>query len=215
MRKFSCVLAAAIAVSGSAVSAATLFSDDFNNSGYAAGLLSANDTSDRYGATDYYFLNNFNGWTFDSSNTFYAVRQGGGEGSILLNENGSGGSASRTLTGLTSGKIYTVDLLLSGDNRPGQTYTLFGAIDGTTVSTINGVDLASGTNPGALVSFSFTAAGTSALLTFTQASGSEGSPIFDNVTVTAVPEPATWGLMLAGFGLIGFAARRRRVSVAA
>ncbi len=26
---------------------------------------------------------------------------------------------------------------------------------------------------------------------------------------TAVPEPATWGLMLAGFGMVGFAARRR------
>ncbi len=30
-----------------------------------------------------------------------------------------------------------------------------------------------------------------------------------NVTLTAVPEPAVWGLMVAGFGLIGVAARRR------
>ena len=28
--------------------------------------------------------------------------------------------------------------------------------------------------------------------------------------LTAVPEPATWGMMLAGFGLVGAAARRRR-----
>lgn len=27
-----------------------------------------------------------------------------------------------------------------------------------------------------------------------------------------VPEPATWGLMIAGFGLVGYAARRRRVA---
>jgi len=26
-----------------------------------------------------------------------------------------------------------------------------------------------------------------------------------------IPEPATWGLMIAGFGLVGFAARRRRM----
>ena len=26
-----------------------------------------------------------------------------------------------------------------------------------------------------------------------------------------VPEPATWGLMIAGFGLVGMAARRRKV----
>ena len=32
---------------------------------------------------------------------------------------------------------------------------------------------------------------------------------------TAVPEPATWGLMIAGFAMTGFAARRRRTIVAA
>ena len=31
----------------------------------------------------------------------------------------------------------------------------------------------------------------------------------------AVPEPATWGLLLAGFGLVGISARRRRPSVVA
>jgi hypothetical protein len=29
-------------------------------------------------------------------------------------------------------------------------------------------------------------------------------------TVTGVPEPATWAMLIAGFGLVGFAARRRR-----
>jgi hypothetical protein len=36
----------------------------------------------------------------------------------------------------------------------------------------------------------------------------------DDVSVTAAPEPATWGLMLAGLGLAGASLRRRR-SVAA
>jgi len=31
-----------------------------------------------------------------------------------------------------------------------------------------------------------------------------------NVAFVAVPEPATWGMMLLGFGAIGFAIRRRR-----
>ena len=31
-----------------------------------------------------------------------------------------------------------------------------------------------------------------------------------NFSITAVPEPAAWGLMLAGFGMVGAAARRRR-----
>ena len=38
----------------------------------------------------------------------------------------------------------------------------------------------------------------------------------DNVSVTsAVPEPAAWGLMLAGFGLVGATMRRRRTAIAA
>lgn len=32
---------------------------------------------------------------------------------------------------------------------------------------------------------------------------------------SAVPEPATWGLMLAGFAMTGYAARRRKTAVAA
>jgi PEP-CTERM motif-containing protein len=39
-----------------------------------------------------------------------------------------------------------------------------------------------------------------------------GDPVgLDNITITqAVPEPATWAMMLLGFGAIGFAMRRRK-----
>lgn len=36
-----------------------------------------------------------------------------------------------------------------------------------------------------------------------------------NVTLTTVPEPAAWTLMIVGFGLVGFAARRRTYPVTA
>ncbi len=34
-------------------------------------------------------------------------------------------------------------------------------------------------------------------------------------TITSVPEPSEWALLVIGFGLVGFAARRRSVAVAA
>ncbi len=34
-------------------------------------------------------------------------------------------------------------------------------------------------------------------------------------SIAAVPEPATWALMIGGFGMVGFAARRRRTGVVA
>ena len=36
----------------------------------------------------------------------------------------------------------------------------------------------------------------------------------DDIAATAVPEPATWAMLIAGFGMVGFAARRRRSTFA-
>jgi hypothetical protein len=41
------------------------------------------------------------------------------------------------------------------------------------------------------------------------------SSILDNVTISAaVPEPETYAMLLAGLGLLGFAARRRKLKEA-
>jgi hypothetical protein len=37
----------------------------------------------------------------------------------------------------------------------------------------------------------------------------------DNISVGNVPEPATWGLMVIGFGMVGAGMRRRSSAVAA
>jgi len=39
--------------------------------------------------------------------------------------------------------------------------------------------------------------------------------VFDNVTLAPIPEPETYALMLAGLGLVGFAARRRKQEMTA
>ena len=46
--------------------------------------------------------------------------------------------------------------------------------------------------------------------------GDNAGIVLDNISVsTAVPEPASWALMVAGFGLVGFAYRRRSTVVVA
>lgn len=64
-------------------------------------------------------------------------------------------------------------------------------------------------------SFSFTAGNAGSLrLAFGSTSRDNIGPLLDNVslavTPSAVPEPATWLMMLAGFGIVGSAMRRRR-----
>jgi hypothetical protein len=202
---------AASAASGA--SAVTIFSDDFNAPGFVGASLNANDSSDRFGITDYFLVNDFNGWSF-SSGAFLARPAGGADGALLLDE--STGSASRLITGLTIGQQYSLSFLLSGDNRPGQDYVLGGSIAGLSF-TVNGTVGASGSNTGTLVGQLFTATNTQHMLSLEEQSLTQGSPIIDNLTITFpgyVPEPTNWAMMLAGFGLVGFAARRRRAIAA-
>ena len=43
--------------------------------------------------------------------------------------------------------------------------------------------------------------------------GTSYSAVFDIGSAAAVPEPATWALMLLGFGAVGWQLRRRRSQV--
>ncbi|MEO7107844.1 MAG: choice-of-anchor C family protein [Rhodoferax sp.] len=63
-------------------------------------------------------------------------------------------------------------------------------------------------------SYSFVANSTSTLLSFSSGPSGYSGSVLDNVSVTAVPEPETYAMMLAGLGLMGAIARRRKAKQA-
>ncbi len=113
------------------------------------------------------------------------------------------GGITQTLTAAAG--TFTISFDLGNDAGAGN-YVVF---DGTTLLSNIG-------NQGS-VHYSFTVtAGANPTLTF----GFYNPPAYynlDNVSVTsgAVPEAATWAMLIAGFGLVGAVARRRRESFAA
>lgn len=125
---------------------------------------------------------------------------------------GAAGSISQSLT-LATG-AYDFSWLAAG--RAG-----YGGNQGYTV-TLNGstgpITLASGattTNQGftAVSSGKTVLTGGTYTLTFQALdSGSDNTAFIDAVSVAAVPEPATWGMMLLGFGMVGAGLRRRRTA---
>ncbi len=190
------ILAVAALSTLSCLSQATVvFSDNFNSNG----ALGLNDTPA--------------GWTV-TSGTVDVVGGAGGWGALCA----SGGVICIDLDGstnqagilshsfaATAGTAYTATFDLAGNQRGGSDSLLVNF--GTASQTFN---LASNA-PWNTYSMSFTAnANTSYDLSFHNAGGDNIGIVLDNVLVSAVPEPETYAMLLAGLGLMGTIARRRK-----
>ncbi len=122
------------------------------------------------------------------------------------------GDVVQTIGGLSASKRYVLSYDYGG--RPGGGAQILDVNFGGSLVTTNSGSF------GAFTPYSFvvTAHGSTAVLEFkSQVTGglpSYGNEI-TNVTLTAVPEPATWALLMVGFGMTGFAARRRSRTIAA
>ena len=112
--------------------------------------------------------------------------------------------ASSTDLGTTFTPLGNGELLVSGSSPTTAIYTIVASL--SAAAPVTGIFL----NP---------IAGSVTLPTFGPGRAVNGNfvvseVLLDAVAVAGVPEPATWSLMLAGFGGVGIAARRRRTTVA-
>jgi choice-of-anchor C domain-containing protein len=201
---------AAIAVSLAAfaapASAVTITNGSFE-SGVNPGVfttLSAGDTT------------SITGWKVEPNGVDYVGsywQAEDGNRSIDLSGNDKGG-ISQMLSGLTVGAIYDVTFWLAGNpDGGGSIKTAVVSDNGTQASVFNFSQVGNTrVNMGWLQQdFRFTAASSTANLVFSSTLNNPYGPALDNVSISGgVPEPATWALMIIGFGGIGAALRRRR-----
>jgi hypothetical protein len=158
-----------------------------------------------------------------ASENYGGASPNGGNFMALDGDTQANAAFSQMVTGLTPGKVYTLSFWWAGtqlSNRGGDTTerldVTFGS-DAFSTATVGGpTHYFSGWHQ---VTHAFTATSSSQLLSFLSMGTPNGLPpvaLLDGVSLTGnVPEPASWALLIAGFGLVGAAARRRKAVVAA
>lgn len=116
----------------------------------------------------------------------------------------------------TSQYSYTIDLQSIGiDTTDGTRYTPFTSIGGVVTLLPGGGALPTYLSTGTLAGTIVLAAGEQFGVIIDRNSIYYGDSTSFVATVDTVPEPATWAMLFAGFGLVGIAARRRKNLVAA
>ncbi len=186
-----------------ALSHAAVFTDnfdadvmDYNQTIFVNGWVAASGTVDVIGA----------GLPSNQGTPFFNFIPGNGHFIDLDGSSNDSAAFSNEVT-LAGSTQYILSFDLAGNHR---------------VNTTELVDVTFGTNPAQTftlnqndsfttytMAFTPTAAGDYQIL-FQNAGGDNIGALLDNVSVTAVPEPETYMMMLGGLGLIGFAARRRK-----
>ena len=177
--------------------AAPIFSDNFDS--YAANQLNWNPPAS-------------SGWTV-SDGTVDLVGAGGtdlipGNGRYVdLDGSTSNSGLFSNNVDLAGGTTYTLSFDLGGSHR-GSTETVNVNFGSTAASyTLNSAD------PFSTVTLNFTPGSNGSYdISYQNLGGDNVGALLDNVSVSAVPEPETYAMLLAGLGLMGFIARRRKTS---
>jgi hypothetical protein len=133
----------------------------------------------------------------------FAAAPQGTQTAFIQSYDGVAGSISITLSGLTSGKEYFVSF--DAAQRPG-----YGADPLTFTAPGVSTDYTVAGTAWKTYQTSFVADSTSDVLTFAGAVQTGDTSVGLDAITVAVPEPATWAMMLIGFGMVGCALRARR-----
>jgi len=187
------VAAAVVAFAGGA-QAAPIFSDNFDGDAQGLNVVPG-------------------GWTVTGGTvdivpvggSFHFLSDSNGNYVDLDGSSGSAGLLSTTIATPVAG-AYTATFSLAGNHRNGAPEVVTVRFGGTTetFSPAEFDDLAVHTITGV-------SSGGAITLSFQDASHDNIGALLDDVSVSAVPEPATLSLMAAGVLALGFAARRRRI----
>ncbi|MEH2515780.1 choice-of-anchor C domain-containing protein [Bradyrhizobium sp. AZCC 1610] len=179
----------------------------------ASGTFQTIGTGNTFGAN--------NAWTVTSGSVDwignYWTPPTPGGGSVDLDGN-SVGAISQTLFGLAAG-TYKVTFALSGnpDGAPPEK-SLEVSVTGSAAQDYAYPVVGNKLNMSyALESYIFTWAGGDATLNFASLntpSNNPYGPVIGDVSITAIPEPSTWAMMILGFLGVGFVAYRRKSEAA-
>lgn len=172
----------------------------------------------------------------------YGIGCAGGTGACVdLDGTTNNGAQLNTASfAFAANRVYTFSFSLSGNQRNLDSDTFFtGFSFGGSGATLNYYELGGafgnaqifqgfttagvttstdvlGDTPFTTYSIAFSASNSGSFYAFVGTNSTDNiGPVLDNVALTAtVPEPASWALMLVGFGLAGTALRRRTVLAA-
>jgi hypothetical protein len=154
-----------------------------------------------------------------NSDQLFGKHNGGDENGLGMTNDPSGeneiyfgkGFIQLDVSSMTGDKLA----LLFGSTSQGEQWTVYGSntagtVGSTTLPTIKTL-IGSGTTE---TSLSFTDSFKYYDILSTSSSGGR-NVLLTSLTVTPVPEPATWGLMIVGLGLVGGTLRQRRNALSA
>lgn len=163
------------------------------------------------------------GWTLVRGGASLVASPDGslfGGNSVDISTGGAGGVAQK-LYDLVAGQRYRISFDLAA--APGSLVGVHKAIVSATggdPQLFNYVPTATETLRGAASPFTtffytFTASGRVQQVQIASLDKNGIGTILDNVSISALPEPTAWTMLIAGFGFVGLAMRRRSIAVVA